>query len=111
VRFRGQVGLPKRFRSEVWSIARFNGGTNADHTVIAEVKYVFHLLPSGMLHPGTIIIIRNGMVLSLEGMFEELTQVDKHGVKYDDRFVISDHNTQITPQLMADAILRSTAIE
>ena len=34
-------------------VVRFQGGNNAGHTVIVNnEKFVFHLLPSGILHPG-----------------------------------------------------------
>jgi adenylosuccinate synthase len=53
--------------------ARFNGGANAGHTVYANgKKYVFHLLPSGMLHEKCVNIIGNGCVVDIEGMFEEM---------------------------------------
>ena len=42
-------------------VARFNGGNNAGHTVVAGgKKYAFHLLPSGMLYENTINVIGNG---------------------------------------------------
>ena len=39
---------------KVQVVARFNGGHNAGHTIIAEgKKFVLHLVPSGILHPGS----------------------------------------------------------
>jgi len=53
--------------------ARFNGGANAGHTVYAHgKKFVFHLLPSGMLHEKCINVIGNGCVVDIEGIFEEM---------------------------------------
>ncbi len=53
--------------------ARFNGGANAGHTVVADGhKYAFHLLPCGILYPGCQNILGNGVVVSIPSMFEEL---------------------------------------
>jgi adenylosuccinate synthase len=72
-------------------VGRFNGGANAGHTVVADgVTYKFHLLPSGMLHPGCVNVIGNGCVVDIEGMFEEMVPVRKNGVDFDDRFFVSD---------------------
>ena len=71
--------------------ARFNGGANAGHTVVAEgAEYKFHLLPSGMLHRGCMNIIGNGCVVDIEGMFEEMGPLKENGVEFDDRFFVSD---------------------
>lgn len=71
--------------------ARFNGGSNAGHTIVAEgVKYAFHLLPCGILYPGCKNLLGNGVVVNPEIMFEELVQLDKNGVDYKDRLFISD---------------------
>ena len=46
-------------------VARYQGGHNAGHTVyLGGQKLVLHLLPSGILHPGKICVIGNGVVLS-----------------------------------------------
>jgi len=53
--------------------ARFNGGANAGHTVVADgKKYAFHLLPCGILYPGCQNILGNGVVVNIGSMFEEL---------------------------------------
>ncbi|NDA56692.1 MAG: adenylosuccinate synthase, partial [Betaproteobacteria bacterium] len=46
-------------------VVRFQGGHNAGHTlVIAGKKQVLRLIPSGILRPGVICYIGNGVVLS-----------------------------------------------
>jgi len=71
--------------------ARFNGGSNAGHTIVADgVKYAFHLLPCGILYPGCKNLLGNGVVVNPEIMFEELVQLDKNGVDYRNRLFISD---------------------
>jgi len=57
-------------------IVRFAGGNNAGHTVIKEgKKYVFHLLPSGMLNPDNMCVIGNGVVLDPKVLLEEVSQL------------------------------------
>ena len=70
--------------------ARFNGGANAGHTVVADGnKYAFHLLPCGILYPGCQNILGNGVVVNIGSMFEELAQLDENGVDYQGRLKIS----------------------
>ena len=77
--------------------ARFNGGANAGHTVLADgVEYKFHLLPSGMLHEGCVNIIGNGTVVDIEGMFEEMGPVKENGFNFDDRFMVSERAQMVT---------------
>ena len=71
--------------------ARFNGGSNAGHTIVADGhKYAFHLLPCGILYPKCKNILGNGVVVHLQTMFDELKQLDKNGVDYSGRLLISD---------------------
>ena len=42
-------------------VVRYQGGANAGHTVVVgETKYVLHLIPSGILHEGSLNVIGNG---------------------------------------------------
>ncbi len=75
-------------------VVRYQGGANAGHTVVVgEEKYVFHLLPSGILYPDKVCIIGNGVVLDPETLFEELDGLTARGKKLA-RLVIS-HGTHI----------------
>lgn len=70
--------------------ARFNGGANAGHTVVADGhKYAFHLLPCGILYPGCQNLLGNGVVVNIESMFDELSQLDKNGVDYKGRLKLA----------------------
>lgn len=58
---------------DVDAVVRFQGGANAGHTVyVGETRHVFHHLPMGCLHPGTLAVLGNGMVIEPEGLFEEI---------------------------------------
>jgi adenylosuccinate synthase len=67
--------------SRVDYVVKFNGGNNAGHTVvIGDEKYALHLLPSGILTPGCVPVIGNGVVIDLGVLFEELDGLDARGI-------------------------------
>ncbi len=79
-------------------VARYQGGDNAGHTiVIGEDKFVFHLLPSGVLHPNTVNVIGNGVVINLETLFREISDLEACGVEVGDRLKISSRAHLILP--------------
>jgi len=62
-------------------VVKFNGGNNAGHTVvIGDRKYALHLLPSGILSPGVVPVIANGVVIDFEVLFGELEALSARGV-------------------------------
>jgi len=62
-------------------VVKFNGGNNAGHTVVVgNEKYALHLLPSGILSPGVMPVIGNGVVIDLEVLFDELTALSARGI-------------------------------
>ncbi|MFA5621430.1 MAG: adenylosuccinate synthase [Thermovirgaceae bacterium] len=70
-------------------VARYQGGANAGHTVMVEgEKYIFHLLPSGMLYSGKICVIGNGVVIDSQQLLDELGDLQERG-KDRARLVIS----------------------
>jgi len=61
-------------------IVRFQGGNNAGHTVIVDgEKFIFHLLPSGILHRGKTCIIGSGVVVDPEVLVAEIEVLEKSG--------------------------------
>jgi adenylosuccinate synthase len=67
--------------SRVDYVVKFNGGNNAGHTVvIGDEKYALHLLPSGILTPGCVPVIGNGVVVDLPVLFEEIDALETRGV-------------------------------
>ncbi|MCW1712227.1 MULTISPECIES: adenylosuccinate synthase [Synergistaceae] len=61
-------------------VVRYQGGANAGHTVVVgDEKFVFHLLPSGILYPGKLCVIGNGVVIDPETLFKELDDLKKRG--------------------------------
>jgi len=67
--------------SSVDYVVKFNGGNNAGHTVvIGDEKYALHLLPSGILTPGCVPVIGNGVVVDPGVLVEELDGLEARGV-------------------------------
>ena len=82
-------------------VARYQGGDNAGHTiVVGEEKFVFHLLPSGLLHPNTVNVIGNGVVINLETLFDEIASLEACGVEVGNRLKISSRAHLILPYHM-----------
>src|SRR5687768_3856820 len=69
-------------------VARYQGGHNAGHTVkFGDRHFSLHLVPSGILHPGTRCVLGNGMVISPEALFTELDELAALGVSAENLFV------------------------
>ncbi len=67
--------------SRVDYVVKFNGGNNAGHTVvIGDEKYALHLLPSGILTPGCVPVIGNGVVIDLDVLFQEIDALNERGI-------------------------------
>ncbi len=66
---------------DVDMVARYQGGNNAGHTVIANgKKIILHLIPSGILHPGIKCLIGNGVVVDPAALVEEIEMLEAAGV-------------------------------
>jgi adenylosuccinate synthase len=71
-------------------IARYQGGHNAGHTVcLGGRRIVLHLIPSGILHPGKLCLIGNGVAFSPSAFLKEAAALEDYGVSFDDRLTIS----------------------
>lgn len=76
---------------EADAVVRFQGGSNAGHTVVAGGrKYVLHLVPSGILHEGKHCVIANGVVMDPFDLVKELEQVESWGFRTRGRFHVSE---------------------
>lgn len=76
-------------------IARSAGGANAGHTIVVNKggkseKFVFHLLPSGVLHEGKICIIGNGCVVHIQTLLDEIHELKEKGIDITGQLLISD---------------------
>jgi adenylosuccinate synthase len=67
--------------SDIDVIVRFQGGNNAGHTInVGGERHVLHLVPSGILHPATVCLIGNGVVLDPAVFLEEVDRLAARGV-------------------------------
>lgn len=61
---------------------RFSGGNNAGHTIkVGDDTFILHLLPSGILNPGTTTVLGNGVVIDLDVFNQELDALAARGVE------------------------------
>ncbi|MDX6221228.1 MAG: adenylosuccinate synthase [Frankiales bacterium] len=83
--------------SQLDYVVRYNGGNNAGHTiVIGDQKYALHLLPTGILTPGCIPVIGNGVVIDLSVLFGEIDLLEERGVDTS-RLLVSANAHVIAP--------------
>lgn len=78
-------------------VVRAQGGSNAGHTVVIEgKKYALHLIPSGVLNPGAVNIIGNGVAFDPKGFFDEIETLTADGVDTS-RIYVSDRAHMVLP--------------
>ena len=78
-------------------VVRFQGGSNAGHRVVHENgEFSFRQVPSGILHPNTICIIGNGVVVDPKGLIKELEELQQQGIDVS-RLYISDRAHVVMP--------------
>jgi adenylosuccinate synthase len=79
-------------------VARYQGGHNAGHTVYVNGrKFVLHLIPSGILHPGVTCVIGNGVVVDPRALFTEVEALAAMGIGVDGRLLVSEKAHVILP--------------
>jgi adenylosuccinate synthase len=72
-------------------VVRYQGGNNAGHTLVVKgQKYIFHLIPSGILHNNKKCLIGNGVVVDPEVLIMEIDRLQAQGIK------IGPHNLQLS---------------
>lgn len=79
-------------------IIRFQGGANAGHTVeVGDQKFVFHLIPSGIMHPNKVCIIGNGVVLDPKQILMEIKDIQTKGIQVEGHLKIADNAHVVLP--------------
>jgi adenylosuccinate synthase len=64
------------------AVVRFQGGNNAGHTIVrGDTTYKLHLMPSGILHPGKLCVIGNGVVIDPKVLTDELDALRRQGIE------------------------------
>ena len=78
-------------------IIRFQGGSNAGHTIINNYgKFALHLLPSGVFYDHTISIIGNGVALNIPYLIKEINEIVEKGVPRP-KVLVSDRAQLLMP--------------
>ena len=78
-------------------IIRFQGGSNAGHTIINDYgKFALHLLPSGVFYQHTTSIIGNGVALNIPYLLKEIKDLEEKGVPTP-KILVSDRAQVLMP--------------
>src|SRR5215210_7774698 len=79
-------------------VGRYQGGHNAGHTVYVNgTKFVLRLIPSGILNPGVVCVIGNGLVVDPQALFAEVDELARAGIDITGRLFVSDKAHLILP--------------
>ncbi len=79
-------------------IARYQGGGNAGHTlIIGDEKFIFHLIPSGILHKDKKCVIGNGIVFDPKLFLEEIEGLAEKNINVSGNLFISDRAHVVFP--------------
>jgi adenylosuccinate synthase len=77
----GKGKIIDRMSREADMVVRYQGGANAGHTVVVGgEKFVLHLVPSGVLHPGKVNVIANGVAVDPLVLLQEIEELRGRGV-------------------------------
>ncbi len=86
--------LAKRFDI----VVRYQGGHNAGHTVfIGEKKFVLKLIPTGILRPGKLAVIGNGLVIDPAALLSEIDMLTAEGIEVSGRLFLSNRAHVLLP--------------
>jgi adenylosuccinate synthase len=80
-------------------VVRFQGGHNAGHTLVIDgTTYKLSLLPSGVVRPGKLSVIGNGVVLDPHALLDEIARLAKQGITVTpDNLRIAENTALILP--------------
>ena len=92
-------------------VVRFQGGHNAGHTLVIDgVTYKLSLLPSGVVRPGKLSVIGNGVVLDPRALLDEIERLRGQGVSVTpDSLRIAENATLILPLHQELDVMRERA--
>ncbi len=94
----GKGKITDLLSEEVDIVVRYQGGCNAGHTVVkGNQQFIFHLIPSGILHPGKKCLIGNGVVIDPESLLREIEDLRKKGIEIDGNLFIDSKAHVVLP--------------
>lgn len=93
----GKGKITDYFSQKADMVVRSQGGNNAGHSIVIDGKrFALRLVPSGIFSKKTVNVIANGVVVNLQGLYEELTNLEKEGIT-DYQLYISDRANLLLP--------------
>ncbi|HYE62337.1 MAG TPA: adenylosuccinate synthase [Phycisphaerales bacterium] len=93
------------------AVVRYNGGANAGHSVVVKgERFSLHLIPSGILYPGKLAVIGNGVVVDPWKLVEEVEGLKKRGVDTSG-LVCSDRAHAVLPYHKTEDALREDLLK
>ena len=79
-------------------VVRYQGGANAGHTVkVGDMEFVFHMIPSGIMHLDKVCVIGNGVVVDPQALLEEIDDLLEKGFTCDGRLMVSQSAHLVLP--------------
>jgi len=79
-------------------VARYQGGSNAGHTVYHnDKKIVLHQIPTGILRENNVCILGKGMVVDPDGIVQEIECLNNNNINYNNRIIIDYYSHIVTP--------------
>lgn len=85
---------------------RFSGGNNAGHTIeVNNVKFAFHLVPSGILNENIKAILGNGVVIDPKVLLEEINNLKEHGYKVNNLYISEKAHVILPYHIILDGLL------
>ena len=79
-------------------VVRYQGGANAGHSVeIDGERFVLHQVPTGILHPEKTCVLGAGMVIDMPALANELAELEKQGISWRGRIMISPRAHFVLP--------------
>jgi adenylosuccinate synthase len=79
-------------------VVRFQGGANAGHTVVVgDTEFVFHMIPSGIMHEDKICVVGNGVVVDPQALLNEVEELEGKGISCAGRLFISQSAHVVMP--------------
>ena len=93
----GKGKITNYLSQEAQMVVRYQGGNNAGHSIVIDNdRYALHLVPSGIFDPTVKNVMANGMVIDPISLLEELSILEKQGIKNYQLF-ISDRAHMVMP--------------
>ncbi|MBS1519333.1 MAG: adenylosuccinate synthase [Bacteroidetes bacterium] len=82
---------------EADAVVRYQGGNNAGHTVVNDFgTFKLHLIPSGIFNKNVMNVLGTGMVVDIEALWDEISDLEKNGISTDN-IRLSDRATITFP--------------